>query len=211
MNRRQLLLYSLGLLATGAQPVSASTSTFWDQPRRLWLKRQVRRGVWEEVNEIYYQNGSLQWSGYERVCRILRDVHTDTAVQMSHTLLDILCGIQGWFAIHGIHVPIFVTSGYRSEKTNEDAGGVRDSAHLRGGACDLYVEGVPVEYLKDLALYLQGGGVGVYPASGPLGTSFLHVDDGKLRSWRGDVKKVNGKIKARPPGGLAGTSEHVRP
>ncbi|TCV51525.1 uncharacterized protein YcbK (DUF882 family) [Pseudomonas sp. 460] len=187
MNRRQLLLYSLGLLATGAQPVSASTSTFWDQPRRLWLKREVRRGVWEEINEIYHQNGRLQWSGYERVCRILRDVHTGTAVQMSHTLLDILCGIQGWFAMHGIHLPIIVTSGYRSEKTNEDAGGVRDSAHLRGGACDLYVQGVPVEYLKQLALYLQGGGVGVYPDAG-----FIHVDDGKLRTWRGTAKKGRG-------------------
>ncbi|MBC2693354.1 YcbK family protein [Pseudomonas sp. MBT-1] len=187
MNRRQLLLYSLGLLSTGIQPASASTSTFWDQPRRLWLKREVRRGVWEEVNEIYHQNDRLQWAGYVRVCRILRDVHTGTAVQMSHTLLDILCGIQGWFAMHGIHLPIIVTSGYRSEKTNEDAGGVRDSAHLRGGACDLYVQGVPVEYLRQLALYLQGGGVGVYPDAG-----FIHVDDGKLRTWRGTAKKGRG-------------------
>jgi uncharacterized protein YcbK (DUF882 family) len=214
VNRRQLLLYSLGLLATGAQPVSASTSTFWDEPRRLWLKREVRPGVWEEVNEIYHQNDRLQWSGYERVCRILRDVHTGTAVQMSHTLLDIMRGIQGWFEMSGYHLPIIVTSGYRSEKTNEDAGGVRDSAHLRGGACDLYVEGVPVEYLKDLALYLQGGGVGVYPASGPAGKpgGFIHVDDGNLRSWRGDVKRGNAKTKARPTGGLAATtSKHVRP
>jgi uncharacterized protein YcbK (DUF882 family) len=95
--------------------------------------------------------------------------------------------------MHGIHLPIIVTSGYRSEKTNEDAGGVRDSAHLRGGACDLYVEGVPVEYLKDLALYLQGGGVGIYPGSG-----FIHVYDGKLRSWRGVVKKRNGLPKPKP-------------
>lgn len=179
-----MLLYTLGLLATGAKPVCASTSNFWDQPRRLWLRREVRRGVWEEVNEIYHQNSRLQWSGYERVCRILRDVHAGTAVQMSPTLLDILCGIQGWFTMHSIHLPIIVTSGYRTEKTNEDAGGVRDSAHLRGGACDMYVEGVPVEYLKDLALYLQGGGVGLYISDG-----FVHVDDGKIRSWRGDVRK----------------------
>lgn len=193
VNRRQFLLLSLGLMVTGTQPACASTSTFWDQPRRLWLKREVRKGVWEEVNEIYHQSGHLQWSGYERICRILRDIHTDTAVQMSHTLLDILCGIQGWFSMHAIHLPIIVTSGYRSEKTNEDAGGVRDSAHLRGGACDLYVEGVPVEYLKDLALYLQGGGVGIYPDSG-----FVHVDDGNLRTWRGVVRKRNAIQKPKP-------------
>jgi len=182
-------------MATGIQPTCASTSisTFWDQPRRLWLKREVSRGVWEEVNEIYHESDRLQWSGYELICRILRDVHTGTAVQMSQTLLDILCGIQGWFSMHGIHLPIIVTSGYRSEKTNEDAGGVRDSAHLRGRACDFYVVGVPVEYLKNLALYLQGGGVGVYPDDG-----FIHVDDENVRSWRGVVKKRNGLPKPKP-------------
>lgn len=180
MNRRQLLLYSLGLLATGIQPSRALASTFWDRPRRLWLKREVKPGHWEEVNEVFHHNGQLRWTGYAPVCRILRDIHTGNAVQMSRTLLDILCGIQGWFSMHDIHLPIIVLSGYRDEKTNEDAGGVRDSAHLRGGACDFHVNGVPVEYLKQLATYLQGGGVGVYPTR-----HFIHVDDGRLRSWRG--------------------------
>lgn len=180
MNRRQLLLYSLGLLAVGIEPTGASASTFWDEPRRLWLKREVKPGVWEEVNEIYHQNGSLRWAGYEPVCRIMRDVHTGKAVQMSTTLLAIMAGIQGWFSMHDIHKPLVVTSALREQKTNEDAGGVRDSAHLRGGACDFRVPGVPVEYLAKLAVYLQGGGVGVYP-----GRNFLHVDDGKMRTWRG--------------------------
>jgi hypothetical protein len=52
----------------------------------------------------------------------------------------------------------------------------------RQQTCDLYVQGVPVEYLKKLVLYLQGGGVGVYPSAG-----FINVDDGKLRTWRGEL------------------------
>lgn len=180
MNRRDCLLFSLGLIALGSHPATALASTFWDQPRKLWLKREVKPGVWEEINEVYFEKGGLRWTGYVKACRILRDIHTGKAVQMSPVLMDILAGIQGWFSLHDIHVPIIVLSGLREAKTNEDAGGVKDSAHLRGGACDLTVPGVPVEYLSKLALYLQGGGVGVYPSR-----SFIHVDDGKMRSWRG--------------------------
>lgn len=179
MKRRNFLLYSLGL-AAGGLPLISHAGTFWDEPRRLWLRREVKAGDWEEVNQIYHQNGHIHWPGYEPVCRLMRDVHTGKAVQMSHVLLDILCGIQGWFALHDIHKPIIVLSGFREESTNEKVGGKKMSAHLRGGACDLSVPGVPVDYLRRLALYLQGGGVGVYPTK-----KFIHVDDGNLRVWRG--------------------------
>ncbi|BFO07104.1 TPA: YcbK family protein [Pseudomonas aeruginosa] len=179
MDRRSFLHFALGLAASSA-PLLSSASTFWDQPRRLWLKREIKPGQWEEVDKVYYQNGRLDWSGYDPVCRLMRDTHTGKAVQMSPVLLDIVAGVQGWFKIHGITKPIIVLSGYREESTNKKVGGKKHSAHLRGGACDLTVPGVPVDYLRRLALYLEGGGVGVYP-----GRNFIHVDDGNLRVWRG--------------------------
>ncbi|MFD2980199.1 hypothetical protein, partial [Klebsiella pneumoniae] len=115
---RSFLHFALGLAASSA-PLLSSASTFWDQPRRLWLKREIKPGQWEEVDKVYYQNGRLDWSGYDPVCRLMRDTHTGKAVQMSPVLLDIVAGVQGWFKIHGITKPIIVLSGYREESTNK--------------------------------------------------------------------------------------------
>ncbi|WP_137162240.1 YcbK family protein [Pseudomonas asiatica] len=180
MDRRSFLHYALGLAASST-PLISIASTFWDQPRRLWLKREVEPGKWEEVDKVYFEKGALVWPGYDPICRLMRDVHTGQAVQISVPLLNIMCGIQGWFSINDIHKPLIVLSGYREESTNKKVGGKKHSAHLRGGACDLTVPGIPVDYLRRLALYLGGGGVGFYPD----GTGFIHVDDGDVRVWRG--------------------------
>lgn len=153
---------------------------FWSMPRAVWLQRKTQRGT-EEVREVYFADGRIIAPGYLNACRILRDVRAEQAVQMSPVLLDVLCGIQGFLLAHGHRIPLVTTSGYRSPATNAATeGAVRNSMHLHGRAWDGRMPGVSGDLLARIALYLQGGGVGLYQ-----GKDFLHVDDGRLRFWRG--------------------------
>ena len=79
--------------------------------------------------------------------------------------------------------PIHVTSGYRTATTNErlwqqgiDA--ARNSFHLRGRAVDIQISGVAPARMAGLGLLLGLGGVGVY-------ASFVHLDTGPRRMWKG--------------------------
>jgi uncharacterized protein YcbK (DUF882 family) len=79
--------------------------------------------------------------------------------------------------------PILVTSGYRTEATNErlrrqgiDA--ARNSFHLRGCAVDIQMPGVAPASMADLGSLLGLGGVGVY-------ANFVHLDTGPRRTWKG--------------------------
>lgn len=69
--------------------------------------------------------------------------------------------------------PIVVTSGYRSEAHNEAVGGVKNSLHVLGQACDFKPLHKDMEYLNELqwiALKLNpNGGVGLYDG-------WCHVD-----------------------------------
>lgn len=162
----------------------ASTSwaqgDFWSQPRSLWLRRQTGQGI-EEVREVYFADGQIIANGYIRACQLLRDVRAGQAVQISPVLLDVLCGIQGFLTAHGYAIPLLTTSGYRSPATNAATeGAARNSMHMQGRAWDGRMPGVSSQVLASIALYLQAGGVGLYQ-----GRDFLHVDDGRLRFWRG--------------------------
>ena len=183
VNRRLFLAHAIALLTSPAVNAATNSNAFWEAPRHLHLRRQVKPGVWEEASGVYFANGKVNEPVYEQLCRILRDVNTGKAVRMSVDLLDILAGIAGWFLAHGIAIQMNVLSGFREVKTNEDAGGKKDSAHLRGGACDFYIPGISVYYLQKVALYLEGGGVGIYPDHKQ---NFLHVDDGRIRVWKGE-------------------------
>lgn len=175
MNRRQFL--SATLLAI-TSPSAVWAQSFWDQPRYLTMYRAATN---EHVREYYFLNGQVYWPGYLKICNLLRDVHQHEAVQMDVVLLDILRGIQGWLQTVGRNAPIHITSGFRTVRTNSmTEGAVKNSFHTHGRAADFYVPGVTVTELANLALYLQGGGVGFYPQRG-----FIHCDTGNLRSWKG--------------------------
>ena len=80
-----------------------------------------------------------------------------------------------------------VHSGYRTRYTNEKCGGAKASLHLldlRGQfhAMDIHMDGIPVNYLGQLAQVAHQGGVGFYTDRKQ---GFVHVDDGRVRYWRG--------------------------
>lgn len=180
MNRRQFLTSIAAATTAIALPGPVLAQSFWESPRSLWLKRRIGKGF-EEKRVVYWADGQYIPEGYREVCMILRDVKQDVAVTMDTTLVDILRGIQGWFEVAGIRKAININSGYRTAHTNaRTEGAAKNSMHVAGRAVDLWLEDVPSEYIARLAIYLQGGGVGVYASRG-----FVHVDSGRLRTWRG--------------------------
>lgn len=67
--------------------------------------------------------------------------------------------------------PIYVSCGYRCPSHNAEVGGVSDSQHIYGNACDIYVNG---DYQKFYNLVVKSklfDGVGYYPYD-----QFVHVD-----------------------------------
>ena len=80
---------------------------------------------------------------------------------------------------------INVVSGYRNAKYNlmlakKGREVARDSNHTRSQAIDFSLPGVDTEKIYKYLLKAHPGGVGYYPVS-----SFVHVDTGKRRTWRG--------------------------
>lgn len=80
---------------------------------------------------------------------------------------------------------VHVVSGYRNAKYNlglakKGREVSRDSNHTRSQAIDFSLPGVDTERVYKHLLRAHPGGVGYYPVS-----SFVHVDTGKKRTWRG--------------------------
>ena len=78
-----------------------------------------------------------------------------------------------------------IVSGYRNAKYNlglakKGREVSRDSQHTRSQAIDFSLPGVDTERVYRHLLKVHPGGVGFYPVS-----SFVHVDTGKKRTWRG--------------------------
>lgn len=184
LQKRREFLTTGSALVAGAflTPSLGLASDFWSQPRQLWLRRQTANNQVEEFKGVYFANGQIIWPEYQKVCTLLRDVRAGKAVQMSPVLLDILCGIQGVLVSSGAApAPLITHSGYRSQATNQAIeGAARSSLHTQGRAWDGRTPTASTAQLARVAQYLQGGGVGVYIDRG-----FCHVDDGRMRSWRG--------------------------
>lgn len=84
---------------------------------------------------------------------------------MSEALLDGLEELR-----YRVGKPIIVTSAYRCPIHNANEGGVDNSQHVEGTACDIYVEGMGVYELAKICKEIFDG-VGEYYQQG-----FVHVD-----------------------------------
>ena len=154
---------------------------FWQQPRELWLQRQV---TGEAVRVVYWRDGNLVPEGYWQVCALLRDVRANRMTTMDPLMLDVLRGVLGYYQAWQWPYPLVITSGFRTVQTNSKLitteGAAKNSMHLYGKAADLYMPGASVRDIGLLGMHLQQGGVGFYPSKG-----FTHLDTGRLRTWRG--------------------------
>lgn len=171
--------HALKAIAFSALPLSAHPATQVNRSLHLY-----RPSTGEVANEQYWHNGEMNVRSYVAICSLLRDVKSNSVVQMAIPLLDVLSWMQAYFSIYGWSEPFIVHSGYRTEKTNRNTeGAAKNSLHQLGMAVDISINGVPASYLGDFLKRLGRGGVGVYQ-SGKSGSGFVHLDVGRVRSWR---------------------------
>ena len=172
LSRRSLLsAVATGMVGIAAGPASAATL------RRLTLIRPATGEVARDVP--FWWAGAPYEPGLAELDWLMRDVHAEEMHPIDLRVYYLLAMFQAQFAGR----PIFVTSGYRTQATNErlrrqgiDA--ARNSFHLRGRAVDIQVPGVAPGTMAKLGLLLGLGGVGIYPL-------FVHLDTGPQRTWTG--------------------------
>ena len=153
---------------------------FWERPRTLWLYRPATK---ENVKITYFDKNGLNQQGYWAICGVLRDHRENLMCPMDIALLDTLRGIQGYLEAYGVNKPLVVNSAFRTTKSNSKLskeGAVKNSMHLYGKAVDIWVPDVPIKTVGKIGQYFRQGGVGFYESK-----NFVHLDTGKLRSWRG--------------------------
>ena len=180
LTRRRLLkgalLAASGLIAARyAGRAEAAT-----QPRRLAL---LNTHTAESLELDYFAGGGYLPAALSQLNHVLRDHRTNEEGSIDPALFDVLHEVaQAACADASFEV----ISGFRSASSNEvlraqGGGGVaRNSLHLKGMAIDVRLRGVGCSRLKDVALQLARGGVGYYAKS-----DFVHLDIGRVRSWRG--------------------------
>jgi uncharacterized protein YcbK (DUF882 family) len=172
LSRRSLLSGAAGsLLCIASGTAGAATM------RRLTLVRPATGDVAQDVP--FWWAGAVYEEGLAELDRLMRDVEADEVQPIDLRVYYLLAMVQAEFGGR----PILVTSGYRTEATNErlrrrgiDA--ARNSFHLRGRAVDIQVPGVEPRSMARLGLLLGLGGVGIYP-------TFVHLDVGPRRTWKG--------------------------
>lgn len=179
--RRRFLGAAVGSAAALGFPMIARATTFSTfSARELSLDHTHTR---ESIELIYAQGRQYIPEALIDLNHFLRDHYSGRVGQMDPGLYDIMHALRAQLKAK---LPFHIISGYRAPETNEHlrntrGGGVaRRSLHMDGKAVDLRMPGVPLKELRDAALELGRGGVGYYP-----GSDFVHVDTGKVRSWRG--------------------------
>jgi uncharacterized protein YcbK (DUF882 family) len=147
--------------------------------RRLTLKNLHT----PEVLDVVYRRGDdYVPEALAQVEVLLRDYRTGDCHPIDPHLLDILYEVAQRVAVD----PVFsVISGYRSQQTNamlheRSASVASHSLHMEGRAIDVRLTSVNCADLADKALQMQRGGVGYYRQS-----DFVHLDTGRVRTWRG--------------------------
>lgn len=167
--------------ALGAVAVLAAPSLLRaaPPPRALDLvnanTKETFRGPFAEGNAVLpAARAALDW--------FFRDHHENAATAMDPALFDALWRLQERFRRARGRAPVFaVTSGYRTERTNErlvPEGAARNSLHKQGKAADLVVPGYGLHLIGPLALAEQTGGLGLYWRA-----RFIHLDTGPRRNW----------------------------
>lgn len=154
MNRRNFLNFFLLLFII---PKELFSSSFNNINKKLWLYREGQERTFH-----YIKNGKLDTNEYLELCLFLRDKRVDITSFIDFKLVDILYNTQNWYLEKGLIVPIEITSGFRTEYTNELVGGAEYSYHKRGKAVDLRVKGLSIEHLGKLTNYFEAKPI-LYP------------------------------------------------
>lgn len=131
----------------------------------------------------FYEKESYKISGLFEINKAFMDTRAREITRIDIELINLLYEIN---LRVGIDKKFNIVSGYRTPQTNawlrHQLGGrnvAKNSYHMKGQAVDIFVPGVPLHKLRNIARSLKKGGVGYYPKKG-----FIHVDVGPERYWR---------------------------
>jgi len=131
----------------------------------------------------FYEKDSYKISGLFEINKAFMDTRAREITRIDIELINLLYEIN---LRVGIDKKFNIVSGYRTPQTNawlrHQLGGrnvAKNSYHVKGQAVDIFVPGVPLHKLRNIARSLKKGGVGYYPKKG-----FIHVDVGPERYWR---------------------------
>lgn len=162
----------------------------------------------ERATITFKRGGKFDARGLGQINRFLRDWRKNEPANIDPRLLDLVWEV---YQRSGSNDYIHIVSAYRSPGTNKmlrgrsrDSGVAKNSQHTLGKAMDFYIPGVKLAKLRSLAMQMQVGGVGYYPASG---SPFVHLDVGNVRAWprmtRKELARIfpNGKTMHLPSDG----------
>ncbi|RKV66001.1 MAG: DUF882 domain-containing protein [Neisseria sp.] len=189
MNRRQFLSTIIRTtpalaLCSGAilfpdEALAVDNSDFWRRDRLIDIQR-TDTGERRSIRFYAARQGYLQ-NGYLAARWLLRDVKDHNALtNIDIGLLNLLYGLQEWARIAGKSNPLLqINSAYRTRRRNATIeGAAQNSMHIYGRAVDLTVRGISLNQLANMAAHFNAGGIGIY-------SSFIHLDTGRVRNWRG--------------------------
>ncbi len=173
-----LLTTASGIIYPGNAIAQTVDRYFWQRDRYL----EVRRADNGEKQLIcFYRNGQYDADQYKAGCWLFRDAKDrNTMVSMDIGLFNLLYGMQEWARQAGISNPLItLNSGHRTARRNSGIeGAAHNSLHIPGQAGDITMRGVSLSQIVAMARHYKVGGVGIY-------NTFVHVDTGRVRYWRG--------------------------
>ncbi len=190
MQRRDFLA-SMGRIALGAAAASAVPAFAMPAlaapakaaPTKTVARRSlsfVHLHTGERLNATYWADGRYDAAALSDINHVLRDWRTGEVGAIDPGLFDLLHDLRQRL---GSDQPFSVICGYRCPKTNamlasRSDGVARRSLHMDGKAIDIALPGRKLTQVREAALALARGGVGIYSRSG-----FVHVDTGRVRQW----------------------------
>ena len=134
----------------------------------------------EGATVTFRRNGRYDSEALNQLNWLLRDWRLDQPAKMDPRLFDIVWEVH---RESGSREAVHVLSAYRAPETNamlrrRSRGVSQHSQHMAGKAMDFRLPDSDMARVRAIAMRLQHGGVGYYPAS-----NFVHVDSGSVRAW----------------------------
>ncbi len=179
LQRRGFLIGTAAVAAATALPVVYATSRKKARGVRALSLTNVHTG--EKTRVDYWINGRYQPEALAEIDVILRDHRDNEVCSIDTRLIDLLYNVNQKTICNSAKC-FEILSGYRSPKTNRmlrrrGSRVAKNSLHMSGPAIDIKLPGVGNSNLFNAATAQRGGGVGYY------GSSFVHMDVGKVRTW----------------------------
>ena len=179
--RREFLIGTAAIAAMAAVPTVFARTRRKKQGVRALSLTNTHTGETTRVD--YWIDGRYQPEALAEIDTVLRDHRDNEVCSIDTRLIDLLHNVNQKTICNSANC-FQILSGYRSPKTNRmlrnrrrGSGVAKNSLHMTGKAIDIKLPGVGNSNLFHAATAQRGGGVGYY------GSSFVHMDVGKVRTW----------------------------